>query len=655
MSHTRLHPSFTFTEERLAELRAVAPEAFADGRVNWEALREALGEWTEHEGADAEHFGLFWPGKREARRLAAKPSRGTLVPVPGEGVNEETTRNLFIEGDNLEVLKLLQKSYAGRVKMIYIDPPYNTGNDFVYKDDFRDPLGDYLRKTGQANEAGAAVTTNTRSDGRFHSNWLSMMYPRLRLARALLRDDGFVAVSIDDTELATLRMLMNEVFGEENLLATLVWDRNRKNDARFFSVGHEYMVIYAKEKQHLIANEVVLRAPKEGVEEVRSEWERLRHRHRDDWAKVQAGLKAFFAAMSDDDPRKPLARFGKVDERGPYRDDGNPSWPGGGGPRYEVRHPVTGRPCKLPKRGWVYSTKERMDEAITQGVVVFGPDESTIPSIRTNLFERTEQVMRSVQYSYAQTSSQQFDALFDGLRVFDNPKPVSDIARLVEYLSDPGDLVLDFFAGSGTTGHAVFDVACRTGGARPFICVQLPEAVSEKELSGRNAISIGLETIADITKDRLRRSIKKLAEAKQCALPKALGFRVLRLEPSNFRAWQDYDGENLEQLEALFEEAETPLVKGWTPDALLTEVLLLQGFPLDARIEPQAALRKNDIRLVTSDDVSHRLWVCLDRKIHESTVAAMTPTAEDVVVCLDSALDDEAKLRLADRCTLETI
>jgi adenine-specific DNA-methyltransferase len=224
MSIEKLRPSFTFTEDRLKELAAVVPEAFADGKINWNTLQEALGEYLEDE--NQEHFGLTWPGKREARRLAAMPSKGTLITQPGQGVNEDTTRNVFIEGDNLEVLKLLQKSYAGRIKMIYIDPPYNTGNDFVYPDDYSEPLEAYLQRTGQVGEAGQILATNTRASGRYHSNWLSMMYPRLLLARQLLSDDGVIFVNIDDNEEHHLRILLNEIFGEENFRANISWQKN---------------------------------------------------------------------------------------------------------------------------------------------------------------------------------------------------------------------------------------------------------------------------------------------------------------------------------------------------------------------------------------------------------------------------------------------
>lgn len=248
MTIEKLRPSFTFTEDRLAELRAVVPEAFADGAINWEALREALGNFLEDEGRDTEHFGLTWPGKRQSRRIVAQPSKGTLVPAVGEGVNEATTRNLFIEGDNLEVLKLLQKSYAGRVKMIYIDPPYNTGKDFVYKDDFIEPLQSYLRISGQSDDEGNVSVSNTKSTGRFHSNWLTMMFPRLIVARQLLRDDGVIFVSIDDNEAHHLRMLMNEIFGEENFISSIANVNNPKgrSDDSYVATAHETILVYRK-------------------------------------------------------------------------------------------------------------------------------------------------------------------------------------------------------------------------------------------------------------------------------------------------------------------------------------------------------------------------------------------------------------------------
>jgi adenine-specific DNA-methyltransferase len=260
--------------ENLERLKALFPELVTEGpdgaAVNVDVLKALVGDETVTD-AD-EKYGLNWHGKRKARQLALTPSTGTLRPCPEESVDWDTTQNLMIEGDNLEVLKLLQKSYAGKVKLIYIDPPYNTGKDFVYPDDFKDNIRNYLELTGQV-EGGRKISSNTESSGRFHTDWLNMMYPRVKLSRDLLRSDGVILVSIDDSEMPNLRRLMDEIYGEENFLAVLVWDRNRKNDAKYFSVGHEYMLVYAKSEAELSGNQVVFRGEKEGVEEVKQRME----------------------------------------------------------------------------------------------------------------------------------------------------------------------------------------------------------------------------------------------------------------------------------------------------------------------------------------------------------------------------------------------
>lgn len=247
----RLAPTFSLEDERLASLKQIVPDAFADGKVDFDRLKELLGEVVEDESA--EHFGLNWTGKREARRLAGMPSKGTLVPVSGKGLHEDTTENIFIEGDNLEVLKLLHKSYRGKIKMIYIDPPYNTGNDFIYKDDYRMPLESYLQRSGQKSDMGELLTSNPKSGGRFHSDWLNMMYPRLRVAKDLLRDDGVIFVSIGDDEIANLKQLLSELFGEENYLQVIVWKRHAGggNDSRHFAIDHEYILAFAKDKSSI--------------------------------------------------------------------------------------------------------------------------------------------------------------------------------------------------------------------------------------------------------------------------------------------------------------------------------------------------------------------------------------------------------------------
>ncbi len=636
--------------ENLDRLKALFPEAFTEGTIDFEVLKQLLGGAVDER---EEKYGLNWHGKRRARQLALTPSTGTLRPCPEDSVDWDTTQNLMIEGDNLEVLKLLHKSYAGKVKLIYIDPPYNTGKDFVYPDNFQDNIKNYLELTGQL-EGGQRISSNTETSGRFHTDWLNMMYPRLRLARHLLRDDGVIVISIDDAEVSNLRRMADEVLGEENFIAVLVWDRNRKNDAKYFSVGHEYMVVYAKNEAVLAANQVVFRGQKEGIEEVKAEFERLRREFNSDWSAVRQGLLAFYREISEDDPRAPLTRFTKVDDKGPFRDDGNINWPGGDGPRYEVLHPRTKRPCKLPTSGWRYPTAERFWEEVKTGRVVFGPDETTVPRVRTNLFENSDQVMVSVHYSYAQTAANEFSALFDGKRVFDNPKPVSDLRRLVSYLTTPGDLVCDFFAGSGTTGHSVMAQNAAEGVNRRYVLVQLPEPLDprnrDQKIAAEFCDQLGRpRNIAEITKERLRRAAKKVKEENPM-FAGDLGFRVLKLASSNIRAWEPDRG----NLAKTLAEAVQHLKTDRTEADILFELLLKLGLDLCVPIEARSLAGK-EVHAIGGGV----LLVCLAETIAREDVESLAqgivewhrrlaPVGETTCVFLDSAFaDDVVKTNLA--------
>ena len=628
------------------QLKALFPDAFAEGEIDFEVLRQLLGGAV---GEREERYGLSWHGKRGARRIALTPSAGTLRPRPEESVDWDTTRNLMIEGDNLEVLKLLQKSYAGRVKLIYIDPPYNTGKDFIYPDDFRDGVKNYLELTGQS-DGEARVSSVSETAGRFHTQWLNMIYPRLRLARSLMRQDGFFVASIDDAELVHLREVLDEIFGEENHLATLVVDRNRKNDARFFSVGHEYMVVYARSKDFLTAGGVRLREAKEGVDEVREEFRRLRDRHGADWDTIAKGMRDYYGTFAKDDPRLPLARFTKFDEKGPYRQDGDPGWPGGGGPRYEVLHPGTGRPCRIPKSGWRYPTSERFWEEVDRGRIVFGRDETTVPSVRRNLFESDDQVMRSVMFSYAQTASNRFSDIFDGERVFDNPKSYADMARLVSYLTRPDDLVLDFFAGSGSTAHGVVLANMKDGGSRRFLLVQLPEPLDSRADTAAVAVAYlrrqqKKSNIAELTKERLRRSMA-FERGRDPAFRGDLGFRVLSLSASNIRPWSPSPGD----LEQELLEAVESVLPGRSEQDVLYELLLHLGLDLCVPIETRTIGGK-DVHAVGGGV----LFACLPGEITPADAEAVAhgiiawyqeldPTGETKVYFRDSAFtSDEAK------------
>ena len=527
--------------------------------VNFELLKQML---SPNVIDGDEHYEFTWVGKKASIVEANKPIRKTLRPCPEESKDWDTTENLYIEGDNLEVLKLLQESYLGKVKMIYIDPPYNTGNDFIYADDFIRSQEEENEQMGMYDEDEKRLFKNTDANGRFHSDWCSMIYSRLMLARNLLMDDGVIFISIDDGEVENLRKICDEVLGVSNFVACLVYDKNRKNDAKYFSVGHEYMLVYFKSAQYIYEHRIIFREAKEGVEEVKSEFQRLRELYNDDWDAVNDGLKKLYASWPKDDARKSLARFTKVDEYGPYRDDGNISWPGGGGPRYDVIHPVTGKPCKVPSRGWVYPNIERMQEEIRRGRVVFGKDHTVTPKIRTNLFEQNTEVMRSVQFSYAQTATQQFNKLFDGKRIFENPKNTADIKKLLAYItSDEADgIILDFFSGSATTAHAVMQLNAEDGGHRKFIMVQLPEPCDEKS----EAYKAGYKNICEIGKERIRRAGEKIkSESPMTTQDLDVGFRVLKLDDTNMKdvyyAPDDYDQGMLAGLESNIKDDRTDL------------------------------------------------------------------------------------------------
>lgn len=623
------------------KLQSVFPECFIEGKLDIDKLLSLCGEYIND---DYEKYEFKWKGKSDCLRLAQKRSTSTLRPCPAESVDFDTTQNLYIEGDNLEVLKLLQKSYFRKVKMIYIDPPYNTGNDFVYADNFADPLARYKEVTEQTTKS------NPETMGRYHTNWLNMMYPRLRLAANLLRDDGVIFVSIDDVELDNLKKLCNEVFGEENFIACLVYDKNRKNDAKYFSIGHEYMLVYFKSTATMNERGTVLRMTKEGIEEVKAEFERLRKLYDDDWGKVNEGLKLLYSSWDKDDPRKSLARFTRVDEKGPYRDDGNISWPGGGGPRYDVMHPVTHKPCKVPSRGWIYPNPQRMKEEIDRGRVVFGQDETTTPRIRTNLFEADKEVMRSVHFSYAQTASQTFNAIFDNRRVFENPKSIDDIKKLVEYVTvkDDCDIILDFFSGSATTAHAVMQLNAEDGGNRRYIMVQLPEVCDEKS----EAFKAGYKNICEIGKERIRRAgAKILEEAKQANSqlklgeePKPLpdvGFKVFKLDSSNLKIWDDSLIDN-EDIATLFDRIDGHL-DGLKPDrsndGLVFEILLKMGYPLTSDL---SAFDLNGLTVYTVEN--NEMLICLQPGVtaeHVEQMAAYQP--KKIVLASHSLADSSAK------------
>jgi len=636
MEKMKLH-SPNLTQENIARIRELFPSCVTEAQgedgqlklaVDFDQLRQELSE-SIVEGPQ-ERYHLNWPGKREALLTANAPIAKTLRPCREESVDFDTTKNLFIEGDNLEALKLLQETYLGKVKMIYIDPPYNTGNNFIYEDDFAENADEFMKRSNQKDEEGNRLVTNTESNGRFHSDWLSMMYPRLKLARNLLKDDGSIVVSIDDAEYENLKKCMDEIYGIDNYLATLVWDKNRKNDAKYFSVGHEYMLIYSKSSQRLLEDGVIFREPKEGIDEIRAFYIELRKKHGDDIESIQSEWRKYFNSLPSDDPKKLLGRFSKVDNKGPFRDDGNISWPGGGGPKYDVIHPETGKTCKVPDGGWRYGTPERFWEEVASGKVVFGPDETTLPRQCRYLFESEGQVMRSVHYSYAQTATMKFNEIM-GQRIFDNPKSYSDIQRMVRYLTGENDMVVDFFAGSATTAHSVIAQSAEDGGNRKFIMVQLPEPCDEKS----EAFKAGYKTIAEISKERIRRAGKKILEGEcQETWNKDVGFRVLKIDLSNMAdVYYTPDAIDQTQVDAFVDNIKPDR----EPEDLLFQVLLDWGVDLSLPIRKET-LQGKSVFFVDEN----ALVACFDTGVNEELVKQLAGFEPLRVVFRDNGFVSDA-------------
>jgi adenine-specific DNA-methyltransferase len=630
----------------LHELRRLIPGAFADGELNWASLHAALGG----ESVQDQRYLFTWVGKADAMRLMQVSSRGGLHPRPEKSTAWDVSKHVFIDGENLEVLKLLYTAYFGQVRLVCIAPPYNSDGDPIYVDDYADPLAPYLKVIRESDQRVLPLKASASTDARHHSSWLSMMYPRLALARQLLTEDGFLAVNIDDVEQYHVRLLLNEIFGAENYVATLVWDRSRKNDAKLFSVGHDYVVVYARNASHLRDTDLVLRAPKEGLDEVKGLWDSLRTEHGDNFEEIGKHIRAFLRAIPDDDPRAPMKRFRKVDAGGPYRDDADLSWHGGGGPRYDVPHPTTGKPCAVPSRGWVYPTPERMNEEIAKGNIVFGPDETTIPSRKSRLFEKNEQVMSTVHYSYSQTAARDFREVFDGASVFENPKHWTDIRSLVEYLTDEDDLILDFFAGPATTGHAVLDSNWRSKSRRRFVLVQLQEPVESATKAGKAARALGLNNLAEIGRERLRRVIEKRGSAPDAEAdsPADLGFRVFELGESCFLPWPNEPIED-HNLDMFLDRVRS----GTDPMAIVWELALREGYPLSAQIDEVAALGSRVYRIY-DERRTKSVFICLSGDITADLPDALVMEHDEVLICADKQLTDESAANLALRCRLKT-
>ncbi len=602
--------------DNIERLKGLFPEAFAEGKIDFDALKQLLGGTVDER---EEKYGLNWHGKRRARQLALTPSTGTLRPCPEDSVDWDTTQNLMIEGDNLEVLKLLQKSYAGKVKLIYIDPPYNTGKDFVYPDNFQDNVRNYMQITGQV-EGGNKVTSNTESSGRFHTDWLSMFYPRCKLARNLLREDGLLFVSISDAEVHNLRHALDEIFGEEGFIGDVIWNSTKSvTNTALISVSHTHNLIYARSKDYFVENRPHFRLPEDG--------------------------QGF--ANPDNDPR------------GPWKAD--PFQVGGERPNqlYAVTNPKTGE-TYTPNPGCSWKNEYTVFQRLLQeNRIVFGTTGEAGPQRKRFLSEAEDRgkVSKTLWDDLDTTTNatRSLNGLM-GESIFDNPKPVELLNRCLQLgTHNPEDaIVLDFFAGSGTTGHAVMEQNAVDGGVRRYILVQLPEPLDPNDKNQKIAAEFctHLKTplnISELTKERLRRAGKKIREENPL-FAGDLGFRVFKLDSTNFREWDPAP----DDLDATLLEHSEHIKEGRNESDILYELLLKLGLDLCVPME------KQEVRSGKLEGTSYTvhsigsgvLMACLSPSIPREAVEALglgiahwrrelAPAGDTTCVFRDSAFEDD--------------
>ncbi|MBR6862290.1 MAG: site-specific DNA-methyltransferase [Acidaminococcaceae bacterium] len=623
--------SMDLERANMDKLRSVFPECFAEGKLDIDKLLSLCGEYVSN---DFEKYRFEWKGKAECLRLAQKRSTGTLRPCVEESVNWDTTRNLYIEGDNLEVLKLLQTAYFRKVKMIYIDPPYNTGNDFIYADDFADPIARYKEVTAQTTKS------NPETMGRFHTNWLNMMYPRLRLAANLLRDDGVIFISVDDNEVTNMRKLCDDAFGEENFVAQMVWQKRTSPDARKkLSTGHEYILLYCKSIEFLDKSLSLLPL---------SEKDRENYKN------------------PDNDPRGPWVSSDFTAQG--YRPN----------QMYKIITP-SGAEFYPPAGTCWKNVEEIYLQQASEGRFWYGADGSGMPRRKTYLNEKEGRNMwtwwPNSEVGHTQEATKELKALFpDNAAVFDFPKPTRLIKRMLSIATKNNDIILDFFSGSATTAHAVMQLNAEDGGKRQYILVQLPEVCDEKS----EAFKAGYHTICEIGKERIRRAgasiVKekaglrkvyqetmfepmkpvayfptseegqKLQEMERSLLD--IGFRVFKLDTTNLRTWDatPIENGNVEELQ----ERMNAMVESKKPERsdldLVCEIMLKLGVPLTYPIT-QIELNGKPAYYVDDPDkgLQSMLLVCLAQNVTPEDVEAMADyTPGKIVMARESFHDDTA-------------
>ena len=622
--------------ENVGKLKELFPEAFTEGKVDFEALKELLGTFVDDRD---ERYSFTWNGKSKARMIAQTPSTGTLRPSKEESVDWDTTQNIFIEGDNLEVLKLLQKSYHKKVKMIYIDPPYNTGKDFVYKDNFKDNIKNYKEITGQVDGEGRNLSNNPETSGRYHTDWLNMMYPRLKLARNLLSDDGVIFISIDDNELSNLRKLCDEIFGEENFVGNIIWKNVTDNNPTNVAVEHEYIAVYSKSKFDL------KNVWKSKISEAKDILIKIGHELAEKYRDPEL-LQEKYTIWFREHKRElwPLENYKFIDHDGVYSGERGVHNPGKEGYRYDIIHPITHKPCKEPLMGYRFP-KETMDKLIEDERMIFGDDEDKLVEIKVYAKDY-KQKLSSLFNLDGRTGANELKDLFPETgKLFTNPKTIKLLSELISFATDSEDTVLDFFAGSGSLPHAVLSLNSEVSENRKFVAIQLDEITYEikngkevgKKGTAGEAFKNGYKNIAEISRERIRRAASKLKE-ENSKYNGDLGFKAFKLDSTNIKPWEvDFD-----MTERTLEDFISNIKSDRREEDVLYEILLKYGLDLTLPISERtiAGQKVFDIGMGA-------LIICLADAISLDVVEGMAKLKEELnpeimrVVFKDSGFKDD--------------
>ncbi len=634
--------TFDVISDNIKKLEELFPEIVTEGKVDIDKLallfdkdRNKYEDETEEDKKlkevnikkdGEERYEFTWKGKKEAIRMAQKQTTGTLRPCRKESVNFDETQNLYIEGDNLEVLRALQSSYRGKVKMIYIDPPYNTGNDFVYKDDFSDNVKNYKERMKES------YKTNTDNSGRYHTNWLNMMYPRLKLAKNLLTEDGVIFISLDDNEVTNLKKICDEVFGEINFIGNFIWRGGRRNAAKVVSTSHEYMIAFSKNISYCMENNILWREKKKGLDKIYSKASSLVKYYNENFELASKELKDWYKTLSEDDESKLNEHYCWVDKKGVYFAS-DISRGGGGGPKWDITNPTTGELVKPPARGYAYSNIEDLKRDIELGLIHFNGN--GVPCKKRYLKDNEAQLIETVFYKDRRGSSKRLRSLMDG-NIFDFPKDENIISEKIESFTNKDDIILDFFSGSATTAHSVMQLNAEDGGSRKFIMVQLPEETDEKS----EAYKAGYKNICEIGKERIRRAGKKILEEnkdKEGIEDLDTGFKVFKLDTTNIKEWDDTII-NTDEIKWNVEELINPIKDGRSQEDVIYEILLKYGVDLSMPIE--------EVEIMGSKVYSvgfGYLMICLEKDISLDLIEAIGEQKPNRVVLYDNGLDNESK------------